>query len=499
MMKNSGRAFLLLSIFIIFMPFVRADLNPSIVSQVCHGVVNIKTHTLFSAYSLVGDIYGSGFIVDKEQGLIVTAKHVIKEGSVSTYEVTFQDGHSLEAKCLYMDPWQDFAVLKVDPEKIGPLALALTLKPRGAAERLPVFIVGNNEGQGFSIQTGEISSLYMSAGPIPCQSFRISLNAQGGASGSPICNAQGEIIGLLHSGAGSTFAFALPIEFVADALSALQQGKRPPRQGAGVLLFYRPFEKIAKATKLSEAVVKEYGKKYPAAFYHVLSVDSVLEDSPAKGKILPRDILLKIEGQDIGPDFYQFDKIMNQCKKGEVRLTVLREGKTLDILVKLYDLHQNQIQHLVLFGGALFYQADEHERIVTGVKKGDILVKNFLPGRSFDYDVFPPPISFTYNNDPIPAPNYRLERLSSQPIKTLDHLIKMIPLLMKAEDFTIQYANTIPFLWWGYIMASKAPTASVVTFNTLDGPPQIFHFNAHTLSWETEVIPLPSDGALLND
>ena len=57
---------------------------------------------------------GSGFVVDAEQGIIVTNNHVIADAD--EIEVNFSDGSKLKAELVGKDTKTDIAVLKVDPE-----------------------------------------------------------------------------------------------------------------------------------------------------------------------------------------------------------------------------------------------------------------------------------------------------------------------------------------------------------------------------------------------
>ena len=57
---------------------------------------------------------GSGFVVDAEQGIVVTNNHVIADAD--EIEVNFTDGSKLKAELVGTDTKTDIAVLKVDPK-----------------------------------------------------------------------------------------------------------------------------------------------------------------------------------------------------------------------------------------------------------------------------------------------------------------------------------------------------------------------------------------------
>ncbi|RUT96315.1 trypsin-like peptidase domain-containing protein, partial [Mesorhizobium sp. M7A.T.Ca.TU.009.02.1.1] len=57
---------------------------------------------------------GSGFVIDAEQGIVVTNNHVIADAD--DIEVNFSDGVTLKATLVGTDTKTDVAVLKVDPK-----------------------------------------------------------------------------------------------------------------------------------------------------------------------------------------------------------------------------------------------------------------------------------------------------------------------------------------------------------------------------------------------
>ena len=58
---------------------------------------------------------GSGFVVDAEQGIVVTNNHVIADAD--EIEVNFSDGVEAEGELVGTDTKTDIAVLKVDPKR----------------------------------------------------------------------------------------------------------------------------------------------------------------------------------------------------------------------------------------------------------------------------------------------------------------------------------------------------------------------------------------------
>ena len=72
---------------------------------------------------------GSGVIIDKDQGYVLTNNHVIDKADVIT--VTLSDGRELNAKLLGTDPEADVAVIQIPADNLtaeAPVSPLLQLK-----------------------------------------------------------------------------------------------------------------------------------------------------------------------------------------------------------------------------------------------------------------------------------------------------------------------------------------------------------------------------------
>ena len=60
---------------------------------------------------------GTGFIVDKERGIILTNRHMVHTGPVVA-EAVFLDHEEIAIEPIYRDPIHDFGFYRFDPKKI---------------------------------------------------------------------------------------------------------------------------------------------------------------------------------------------------------------------------------------------------------------------------------------------------------------------------------------------------------------------------------------------
>lgn len=171
---------------------------------------------------------GSGFVIDADEGWILTNEHVVS--GADRVLVTFPDGRDFEARIVGTDPLVDVALVAIDPETDPgePLPEA----PLGTSEGLLIgewvvaignpfgYLISNSEP---SVTAGVISALGRHIVPEGGDSGRYlgmiqtdaSINP--GNSGGPLINALGQVVGVnssifTRSGGSEGLGFAIPID-----------------------------------------------------------------------------------------------------------------------------------------------------------------------------------------------------------------------------------------------------------------------------------------------
>jgi S1-C subfamily serine protease len=134
---------------------------------------------------------GSGFFITKD-GYLLTNFHVVKDAS--KVEVKYKY-HVLPAEVIEVDEGNDLALLKVPGHDFSPLAISHSEVDLGDE----VFTIGfpNISMQGIEPKytDGRISSLAgMQDDP---SEYQISVPVQPGNSGGPLCDANGEVVGIV--------------------------------------------------------------------------------------------------------------------------------------------------------------------------------------------------------------------------------------------------------------------------------------------------------------
>ena len=172
---------------------------------------------------------GSGFLVDRERGWILTNAHVAGK-SPSTVRVSFKDRSYSKVEKVYVDNQLDLAVLRVDPTTIPAEALVAELKCEGEpAAGLPVIAFGHPWGLDYTATRGIISGTKSLEGE---ESLQTDAALNPGNSGGALIDAQsGVVVGVNASAFSKSVSeglnFAVPSKQACIILNLLRQGRDP--------------------------------------------------------------------------------------------------------------------------------------------------------------------------------------------------------------------------------------------------------------------------------
>ncbi|RWF61212.1 MAG: trypsin-like serine protease, partial [Mesorhizobium sp.] len=180
---------------------------------------------------------GSGFVVDAEQGIVVTNNHVIADAD--DIEVNFSDGVTLKATLVGTDTKTDVAVLKVDPK-----GHKLTAVKFGDSSKMRVgdwvMAIGNPFGLGGTVTVGIVSARNRDINSGPYDDFiQTDAAINRGNSGGPLFNSDGEVIGIntaiiSPSGGSIGIGFSIPSQLALGVVDQLRQFGETRRGWLGV-------------------------------------------------------------------------------------------------------------------------------------------------------------------------------------------------------------------------------------------------------------------------
>lgn len=180
---------------------------------------------------------GSGFILDKEKGLIITNNHVI--AGADEIKVTLHNEKILPATLIGTDDKTDIAVLKVDlkGEKVNDAVFGDSDKMRVGDW---VLAIGNPFGLGGTVTAGIISARARDINSGPYDDYlQTDASINRGNSGGPMFNTKGEVIGIntaIFSPTGGSvgIGFAIPSVMAEPIVKQLNEFGRTKRGWLGV-------------------------------------------------------------------------------------------------------------------------------------------------------------------------------------------------------------------------------------------------------------------------
>jgi serine protease Do len=264
---------------------------------------------------------GSGFIIDR-QGYILTNYHVIDGAQRIT--VTLADGRTFRAQVAGTDPAIDVALLKI------PGSADLPEAPLGNSDELRVgewvCAIGNPLGYVHSVTVGVVSFIGRKLFDASLDDYiQTDAAINFGNSGGPLINARGEVIGINSaiSSRASNIGFAVPINQAVDILAQLKTTGHVSRGYMGVLL-----------TDVTPALQRSLN----LSASHGALVQDVTNGSPAeRAGLHTYDVILDVEGHDIGTNEELIREISARQPGTTARLGVMRDARRLTVHVKLAE------------------------------------------------------------------------------------------------------------------------------------------------------------------
>ena len=272
---------------------------------------------------------GSGFLVSAD-GYIITNAHVI--GKAEKVTVTLQDGTTYHAKIVGKDERTDVGVLKISEGKKTFPYVSL-----GNSDDINVgqwsIAIGNPFGFEHTVTTGVISAKGRSNPQLSEKSavgyIQTDASINPGNSGGPLCNIQGEVIGInaaifSQTGGNIGIGFAIPINLAKKIAEDLVNKGKVIRAGMGAMV-----------SDLSPKMAKSFGlKNTEGALIQGVNPGSAAE----KAGVQAGDIVLALEGTQINNAGDLISKLYTYQPGQAVQLTILRKGNTIRIPVTLQTL-----------------------------------------------------------------------------------------------------------------------------------------------------------------
>ena len=279
---------------------------------------------------------GSGVIIDNG-GLILTNRHVV--GDNPTVDVYLADGRQFRGTVQGVDTLTDLALLSID-------ATSLHAAPLGDSSGVQVgdlaVAIGNPEGDlPGSVTAGIVSALEREivvgdpSGSQAPEALRHLIQHDAainpGNSGGPLLAADGSVMAINTAVAGGAqgIGFAIPINLAKPIVSQVLAGDPIRRPYIGIF-----FTEIDAQLAGDEGLAVDKGVLIRGDASS--AQPGVIRDGPAdQAGLRDGDIITKIDGQAIDATHQLDVALLEHEPKDTVSLTVLRDGHTQKVDVKL--------------------------------------------------------------------------------------------------------------------------------------------------------------------
>ena len=284
---------------------------------------------------------GSGVIIDTK-GHVLTNNHVVNGATSLT--VTLNDGRTYEASIVGTDPSTDLAVISIKnpPSDLAPISF-------GDSDALkvgdPVMAVGNPLGLAGTVTTGIVSALNRPVStsdsqqqnpfgqqgqsePVVTNAIQTSAAINPGNSGGALVNGSGQLVGInssiasLGSSVGGQsgsigIGFAIPINEAKSIAQQLIDKGKAEHAFLGV---------SSKDGAASDGSAQRAGAE----------IVSIQPGTPAAAAGLKTgDVIVAVNGESVGSSESLVAYIRERTVGDKVKLTVLRDGKTITLTASL--------------------------------------------------------------------------------------------------------------------------------------------------------------------
>ncbi|MCX7973304.1 MAG: PDZ domain-containing protein [Candidatus Aminicenantes bacterium] len=267
----------------------------------------------------------TGVIIDRDGSIMTTALISPRREKLI---VKTQDGRSFEANFIGFDPLTRLALLQLKDKGLQPIVLAEKVES-SAGDWIAVVSFSPEDTP--AITQGIISSLSEDR-------IRLNISVLPGASGSPVVNRKGEMIGLLRGPyvEGGPVIFEFREREVVGSGYVLSRGETPS-SGLALAIPIELVRRVAKELKEKGRVERGWlGVSFEEDSQGRVRITLVERTSPAREAGLREgDIIKKINGRDVRNGEFLAREIRNRQPGEMITLEIERDGKLREVKVKL--------------------------------------------------------------------------------------------------------------------------------------------------------------------
>lgn len=263
----------------------------------------------------------TGVVIEKGGYIVTTALVSPRDAELC---VITNEGKEIEAEFLGMDPETHLALVRAKEGKLKPIEIG---DPGDVSPGSEIAVVSYSPEEKAAVTTGIVSS-------VGDESLRLNVMVIAGASGSPVVDLNGRMIGLVRGAYGGQAVVRVDGQ---ELMRSLTSRVEAPSSGLALAIPVDIVDKVSKEIKETGKVRRGWlGIGMVVNEDDKIEISQVEEDSPAdKAGLEEGDIIQEIEGQELKSREMLIKEIRKRGPGDEVTLQIERDGEEKDIDVEL--------------------------------------------------------------------------------------------------------------------------------------------------------------------
>ncbi|MBW2494203.1 MAG: PDZ domain-containing protein, partial [Deltaproteobacteria bacterium] len=300
---------------------------------------------------------GTGLVVDAELGLVVVDRETIPM-ALGDVRLVFASSVDVPGEVVFIHPVHNLAVVAYDPQLLGETPIrSARLRPKALEPNDEVWLVGMSPDQELVSRESRVSTVEAFSLPLADPPrFR-----QANLEVALLTDSPSTVGGVLADKKGRVHAYwasfstgvppqsyfaAIGVEHIEEILKPLREGRPVGWRTLGAEL-----SPITLADARSRGLSEASARKLEAHNSHrrVLAISRLTAGMPSAEILKPGDLLLAVDGKPVT----SFEEIERAGRRDEVRLTLLRDGEEMTLLVPTAAVDGRGTDRVLFWAGAV--------------------------------------------------------------------------------------------------------------------------------------------------
>ncbi len=329
---------------------------------------------------------GAGLIINKKDGLVLVDRNTVPI-SLGDVRIVFAGSLDVSAKVVFVHPLHNLAIIKYDPALLGDTNVnEIEFRKKDLAAGDDVWLVALKNGQELLVEETKIAAVESLDFSIPKNpTFResnldvVSLHNPSASRGGVLSDEEGRVLAVWASfayGRGDKlkqYEWGIPADIVIDLLEQWNCCKKFTIRSLEVGLSSLS---IAQSRKLglSDHWVNLF--QTASAKRQVLAVSRRVGGSDAEKLLQEGDLILAVDDEIVR----NYRDVEKATQKEEVKLTINRLGKELEIIVKTKLMDAAGAKKVIQWAGALIQAPYRELSLQRGIKPQGVYVSYVFQG-----------------------------------------------------------------------------------------------------------------------